>query len=217
MERIRHLSDQARRLSEAEDVQPQGRVDWVLHRRLRLRAAVWGGAGVILLVLVYVGVLVAANSVEHAVTDFGRLWHWMVPIILGFGLQLGLFAYARGAASRRNTTSARGVVGSGGTSTLSMVACCAHHLTDVLPLIGLAGAAVFLTAYQSIFLLLGLLSNVVGIVYLLGVLRRHGLFPTEGSWLSTAVRWAAARVLPVVVFACTIVLGVGILLAVSRN
>jgi hypothetical protein len=98
-----------------------------------------------------------------------------------------------------------------------MVACCAHHLTDVLPLIGLAGAAVFLTAYQSIFLLLGLLSNVVGIVYLLGVLRRHGLFPTEGSWLSTAARWAAARVLPVVVFACTIVLGVGILLAVSRN
>ena len=171
----------------------------------------------ILLVLVYVSVLVAANSVEHAVTEFGRLWQWMVSIILGFGLQLGLFAYARGAASERNTTSARGVVGSGGTSTLSMVACCAHHLTDVLPLIGLAGAAVFLTAYQSVFLLLGLLSNVVGIVYLLALLRRHGLFPREGSWLSTAVRWAGARILPVVVFACTVALGVGILLAASRN
>jgi hypothetical protein len=173
--------------------------------------------GVFLLVLVYVSVLVVANSVEHAVTEFARLWYWMVPIIVGFGLQLGLFAYARGAASERSTTSARGVVGSGGTSTLSMVACCAHHLTDVLPLIGLAGAAVFLTAYQGVFLLLGLLSNVVGIVYLLGVLRQHGLFPGEGSWLSTAVRRAAAWVLPAVVFACTIALGVGILFAVSRN
>lgn len=146
------------------------------------------------LVTVYLGVLALANSLEHATTEFLRLWYWMTPLIVGFALQIGLFAYGRGA-SGTHAAHGRAVAASGGASTLSMVACCAHHLTDVLPLLGLAGAAFFLSAYQSLFLLLGVLSNVVGLVYLLGVLRRHGLFPERRSVLSLMVAWPVDRAL----------------------
>jgi hypothetical protein len=39
-----------------------------------------------------------------------------------------------------------------------------------------------------VFLWLGVLSNVVGLVYVLGLLRRHGLFPGRPSVLSRVLR-----------------------------
>jgi hypothetical protein len=44
-----------------------------------------------------------------------------------------------------------------------MVACCAHHLTDVLPLLGLSAAAAFLAEYRIPFMLAGLATNLIGI------------------------------------------------------
>ena len=154
---------------------------------------------------VYVGVLILANSTEHALSEFRRLWYWMTPLVLGFAVQVGLFAYARAATRGGAVPHARGVVASGGASTVSMVACCAHHLSDVLPLIGLAGAALILTNYQTLFLLLGLLSNVVGLVYMLGMLRRHGLFPERGGLLAWTAGWPVERAFgPVAVTAALI-------------
>ncbi len=183
----------------------KGRLTWVQHRALRREAVVWGCSGAVALVGVYLVVLALANSAGHAISEFGRLWYWMTPLVLGFAVQLGLFAYARGAARGGSVAPARGVVASGGASTLSMVACCAHHLTDVLPLIGLAGATLFLAAYQTLFLLLGLLSNTVGVVYMLGTLRRHGLFPEQGGLLALSLGWPVERALmPAVVLSVLI-------------
>ena len=170
-----------------------GRITWAQHRDLRKEAMLWGFSGGVALVAVYLVVLALANSTEHVLSEFRRLWYWMTPLIFGFAVQLGLFAYARAATRSDTTTPARGVVASGGVSALSMVACCAHHLTDVLPLIGLAGAALFLATYQALFLLLGLLSNIVGLVYMLGTLRRHGLFPERGGLLALSMRWPVDR------------------------
>ena len=171
-----------------------GRLDWPLHRSIRRRALWSACAGGAALIAVYLGVLAVANSLEHALTEFLRLWFWMTPIIVGFAAQIGLFAYARGA-SGAHAGHGRGVAASGGASTVSMVACCAHHLTDVLPLVGLAGAAFFLSAYQSLFLLLGALSNLVGLVYLLGILHRHRLFPAQRSLLALIVARPVDRAL----------------------
>jgi hypothetical protein len=170
-----------------------GRITWAQHRELRTGAILWGLSGGIALVAVYLLVLVFANSAEHALSEFGRLWHWMIPLISGFAVQLGLFAYARGATRRDFTASPTGVIATGGVSTLSMVACCAHHLADVLPLIGFAGAALFLADYQTLFLLLGLLSNIVGIVYMLGTLHRHRLFPETRGLLAVFMHWPVER------------------------
>jgi YHS domain-containing protein len=170
-----------------------GRITRVQHNELRNGAILWGLSGGVALVAVYFLILVFANSTEHALSELRRLWYWMIPLISGFAVQLALFAYARGATRSGTTASSSGVIATGGVSTLSMVACCAHHLTDVLPLIGLAGAALFLADYQTLFLLLGFLSNIVGIVYMLGTLRRHGLYPETRGLLALFMRWPVER------------------------
>ena len=47
-----------------------------------------------------------------------------------------------------------------------MLACCAHHLVHLLPLVGLAAAAVFLDTYRTSVLLLGIGLNVLGVAVL---------------------------------------------------
>jgi len=84
-------------------------------------------------------------------------------IAVGFGTQVGLFAYLRGLHAR---ASAGGVAASTGTSTAAMLACCAHHLVDVAPALGVSGAAIFLNAYKTPLLWLGIVMNLVGILYL---------------------------------------------------
>ncbi len=62
-------------------------------------------------------------------------------------------------------------MGAGGTtSTLAMVACCAHHVTDVLPILGLTAAATFLAQYRTAFMIVGLGTTLLGIVYMLRIL-----------------------------------------------
>jgi hypothetical protein len=44
-----------------------------------------------------------------------------------------------------------------------MVACCAHHVSDVLPLLSLSAAATFLAEYRLPFMAAGLVINLIGI------------------------------------------------------
>ncbi len=47
-----------------------------------------------------------------------------------------------------------------------MLACCAHHLADALPLLGLSGAAVFLNDFRGPIMFTGIVMNGLGIAYL---------------------------------------------------
>ncbi len=58
-----------------------------------------------------------------------------------------------------------------------MAACCAHHLSDVLPFLGIAGLSAFLVNYQLFFIIVGVMANVVGITIMLETIQRHGLCP----------------------------------------
>jgi hypothetical protein len=58
-------------------------------------------------------------------------------------------------------------------STVAMVACCAHHVTDVLPILGLTATAAFLAEYRTIFMLVGLSTTLLGIVVMLIILMRE--------------------------------------------
>jgi len=194
----------------AQQPNASGDVDWALHQELRRRGTTWGiGAGAFL-VGVYIATLGLANSFSHVFDELGRLWYWMAPLVVGFSVQVGLFTYARRAARAKDSAArAHAVVASGSASTVSMVACCAHHLTDVLPVVGLAGAVSVLATYQSVFLLAGVLSNVVGLVYVLRLLRRHRLFPARVSLLSRLMRIPFDRALvPVVVVAAVVFVAV---------
>ncbi|UCD35460.1 MAG: hypothetical protein JSU90_01110 [Nitrospiraceae bacterium] len=85
------------------------------------------------------------------------------------------------------------VATAGGISTTSMVACCAHHLTDVLPLVGASAAAVFLSQYQSVFLTAGVLSNLVGITLMLKIIQKQGLYRQKQTILSALMRLNMTR------------------------
>jgi predicted outer membrane lipoprotein len=53
-----------------------------------------------------------------------------------------------------------------------MVACCAHHVTDVLPIVGVSLAATFLTTWKTPLMGLGLAANFAGIAAMLWLIRR---------------------------------------------
>lgn len=134
-----------------------------------------GFGAAVLLFLVYVGLVTWAEGIEHVFTEAPTPWYWFVLLTVGFGTQAGLFSFMRHGLKQRRKTATASVATSGSVSVVSMAACCAHHLTDVLPFLGLAGAATFLTEYQLVFIVLGVLSNVVGITVMLDAIQCMGL------------------------------------------
>jgi hypothetical protein len=147
---------------EAQDGLMKNRQVSISHLRQPLAFGLLGSFGMTAL---YLGLVTLLESWTHALDLFREDSPFVVPIILGFGIQVGLFTYLKlGLHLTNGTRTAGAVTGTaGGTSTLAMVACCAHHVADVLPLLGLSGAAIFLSQYKTPFMVVGLLSNVVGV------------------------------------------------------
>jgi hypothetical protein len=148
-----------------------------------------GTGAAVLLLLVYVGIISLAQGLAHALELTSGLWYWVVALAGGFGVQAGLFSFIRQAIRERRAAATASVAASGGVSAGSMAACCAHHLSDVLPLIGLSGLAAFLASYQLVFIIAGVLSNAVGITIMLETIQRHGLSQRLMGW-----RWNMGRV-----------------------
>jgi Cu+-exporting ATPase len=61
---------------------------------------------------------------------------------------------------------------SGTTSTVAMLSCCAHYLTNVAPVLGAAGLVTFAAQYQVEFFWLGIIFNLGGIGYIGSKLRK---------------------------------------------
>jgi hypothetical protein len=124
----------------------------------------------------YLGILTWAQGWDYASSQFARDRWYVIPIILGFGVQAALYSILRFRLFIPVTSTgyAGSMMGaSGGTSATAMVACCIHHVTDVLPILGLSAAASFLTRYQRPFMLTGLAMNLIGIGVMLFVLYRE--------------------------------------------
>jgi hypothetical protein len=132
--------------------------------------------GALFIAAFYFGILTWAQGWDYASAQFTRDRAYVIPIILGFGIQAALYSILRfrlfiPVTSTGHTGALMGT--SGGTSATAMVACCIHHVTDVLPILGLSAAASFLTRYQRPFMLVGLGMNLIGIGVMLFVLYRE--------------------------------------------
>lgn len=142
-----------------------------------------GLLGSALLTGLYFGIVSWAESPEHAIDLFWEERALVIPILLGFGVQAGLYSARRmrlHVPSMNSTRASSSVpasglsMGAGGTtSTLAMAACCAHHVTDVLPVLGLTAAATFLAKYQTAFMAVGLVTNITGIGVITAVMIRE--------------------------------------------
>ncbi len=128
-----------------------------------------GLAGMLALMAVYVGIVSLAESPQRAVELFWEDKAFVIPIMLGFATQVGLYTvlkkglYLPAPVARGGATTAT----SGGISTMAMVACCAHRVADVLPILGLTAAAAFLANWKVPFLIVSLVSNLFGIGFML--------------------------------------------------
>ena len=128
-----------------------------------------GVAASLALLLVYVVVMmVATRSWSTTVGQFQNLWYWILVLSLGFGVQVGLYSKLKILIQNPKHLNRSGMMtaASGGTSTIGMIACCAHHLTEVLPIIGLSGFSIFLVRYQIPLIILGVVMNTFGTIFL---------------------------------------------------
>lgn len=149
-----------------------------------------GLLGAMFLAGLYFGIVSWAESPQHAVELFWEDRWIVLPIILGFGVQMALYVILKKRLfiPVAHTGPSGKITGaSGGMSTAAMVACCAHHVTDVLPILGLTAAAAFLAEYRIAFMLVGLTMTVVGIVFMLVILFRERRKAIQMLKLSTEV------------------------------
>ncbi len=133
--------------------------------RVNWRALLYGILAGLGILIFYISVLTIFQSYGFALYEFKRLWLWLVPLAIGFGTQIGLYA-----SIMHDATVNRGMAASGTISGGSMIACCSHYLLSILPFIGIAGLSPFtsfLMTYQKAFFSIGIASSVIGIVSML--------------------------------------------------
>ena len=114
----------------------------------------------------YLLLFVVTGDPNHPLTQFVLFQPWMSLLIVGFGVQMGLFWLMRkgiqfNLQEKKDSKMAAGT--STAVSSMAMVACCAHHAVDLLPILGLSAAALFLSEYQEQLLIFGVLANLAGI------------------------------------------------------
>lgn len=147
-----------------------------LSKKRKIIPIIAGVLGSLILAAVYFGIVSWAESFKHAFKYFWQDRWIVIPIVFGFGIQVALYTIIKFKIFLpidHIGLSGPSVGASGTTSTIAMVACCAHHLTDVLPILGLTAAATFLAKYRVLFMAVGLGSTILGIAYLLFILIRE--------------------------------------------
>ena len=129
----------------------------------------------------YLGLLTLVSDWFNAKSQFVQYWEWIIALATGLGIQATLFAYMKGRLKGKMITAAKSsLAASGGVSTASMAACCAHYLVAFLPALGLpffSAAAAGLAKYQMEFFFLGVISNLFGIAVMIRTMNKNGLIP----------------------------------------
>lgn len=120
---------------------------------------IFSGAG---LVVFYLGIISIFQGFGFAIMNLRSLWYLIFPLVVGFGIQIGLFVSIKEHAKLRGTVATTGGISGG-----SMIACCSHFLLNIIPITGASGLAIFLVEYQSWFLVFGIFANIVGIFLML--------------------------------------------------
>lgn len=142
-------------------------------RQIKIKSIVWGIVAALTMSVFYLLIMFFTMPSAGEVWDsFNQFWYLITGIIIGFGVQIGLWVYLKNYHKAQPVSGALPGI-SGATSGTAMIACCAHHLAEILPILGLSGAAIFLTQYQEPFLIVGLSINLAGIAYMLLLLNKQ--------------------------------------------
>jgi len=139
----------------------------------------WGAAAAIAVVAFYLGLITLTSDWSNAVYQFSQYGGWVVALAAGLSLQVGLFARMRSIMAGRHARGAgKGIAASGSMSGVAMALCCSHYLATILPAIGLpflSGAVAGLAQYQTAFFVVGVISNILGLAYMLRLMIKNGM------------------------------------------
>ena len=130
--------------------------------KLNPKPVLWGMSSFFgLIVLNFLLISYFSKSTSFAFKQLFDLKFYIVPLALGFGFQVAIFMNFRNSIKQSGA-----VVGStGAVSTGTMIACCAHHITELLPFLALGGLSIFFTNYQKELLIFSILINWLGVLY----------------------------------------------------
>ena len=129
-----------------------------------IRPIQFGAGALVLLLAIYFGVVSLISGMNFALEQFATFWYFIVPLALGFGIQVGLYTHLKNLVGQHGA-SGKVVAVSGTTSTAAMVSCCAHYLVNILPILGVTGFLTIVAEYQVELFWLGLAFNAAGILY----------------------------------------------------
>lgn len=124
---------------------------------------IWSALGAIGISLIfYLVQAIAMQSWTSPLYFMLDRWYFVLPLVLGFAIQVGFFRAINLKAKHGRAT----VAASGGVSTTAMIVCCMHNFVTLLPILGLSGVAVFFATYQNYVFSFSILFVVSGIVYM---------------------------------------------------
>lgn len=129
---------------------------------MKTRSVIWGAVGSTGMAGFYIAVIVWANGWSHLGEQIRHDWFFLLLIIVGFGVQVALMVELRARHRMGRSEATAGATGAG-SSAVGMLACCAHHLAEIAPLVGATAASTFLANYRIAFMVAGISLNAVGI------------------------------------------------------
>ena len=132
---------------------------------MKLRAFATGAVAFALLLGLYFLLVGLVSGGEYALEQFATYWYFLVALAAGFGVQMGLYTFLKRLVAQPSA-SKKVVAVSGTTSTVAMISCCAHYLTNMLPVLGATGMVTIAAQYQVEFFWVGLVFNLAGIAYI---------------------------------------------------
>lgn len=129
----------------------------------------------------YVVVLSLLGGPGHLGQQVSQDAVWVVLLTAGFGLQASLMVELR-RRHRLARQEGAAVGAAGGASALGMVACCAHHVAELAPLLGATGVAVALTAYRTPLMAVAVVITAIGIAVSIRKFDPHPLARLRHLW-----------------------------------
>ncbi|MCR4263462.1 MAG: hypothetical protein NUV98_01955 [Candidatus Roizmanbacteria bacterium] len=130
----------------------------------------------VFLLAIYFTVISLVSGWNFAQDQFQRFWYFVITLAIGFGIQVGLYSYIKGAMQNKNVVQGNVLALSGTASTAAMISCCAHYIVTMLPILGAVGIITVISQYQIQFFWVGLVFNGAGIMYMINrvmTLKKH--------------------------------------------
>ena len=130
----------------------------IVSKDILKKASLKGAISFTVLLSVYFLILTLVSGWNFAWVQFTQFWYYILTLALGFGIQF------RDVVKQASTGQVLATTGA--TSTAAMISCCAHYLTNILPVLGVTGIITFIGQYQVQFFWAGLFFNLLGILYI---------------------------------------------------